>query len=104
MINQMEEILQYEANATPARVPKQAVRNDIGTLKEKLGGITILSLEGDAGAVRKKSTLPTDWKNGLNKYAAIQGGNNTMKHVRGTGRSSELSPSQSRSAATKTGM
>ena len=35
---------------------------------EKPNGITILSLEGGAGVVRNKDTLPVDWKNGLNKY------------------------------------
>ena len=48
---------------------------------EKLGGVTILSLEGDAGVILNKGTLPTDWKNGLNKYTAIQGGYTTMKHA-----------------------
>ena len=78
MINQKKEFIQCKAKATPALVPKQAGRNGTGTLMEKLGGIKILSLEGDAGAVHSKGTLPMDWNNGLNKYAAIQGGNTIM--------------------------
>ena len=104
MINQKEEFIQCEAKATPVLAPKQAVRDGIGTLIEKLSGVTILSLEGDAGVVHNTGTLPMDWKNGLNKYMAIQGGNVATKHVRGGGESLELSLSRSRSAATKTCM
>ena len=72
MINQKEEYIQCKANATPALALKQAVRNGIGTLMEKLNGITILSLGGGAVVVRNEGTLPMDWKNGLNMCAAIQ--------------------------------
>ena len=60
MLDQKEEFIQYEAKATPALVPKQAVRSGIVTLMEKLEGITILSLKGDADMIRNKGTLPTD--------------------------------------------
>ena len=104
MINHKEEYIQCEANSTPALAPKQAARNGIGTLMEKLDGIIILSLEGDARIIRNKGTLPKDWKNGLNRYATIKGGNAAMKHVHGGGVSSKSSPSRSRSAATRTWM
>ena len=71
MINQKEKFIQYEAKAIPALAPKQAARDHIGTLMEKLGGIIILSLKGDVGVVRNKGTLPGDWNTGLNKYVAI---------------------------------
>ena len=57
----------------------------MGTLMEKLSGVTILSLEGEAGEIRNKGTLPMDWRNSLNMYVVIQGGNSSMNHVCGGG-------------------
>ena len=61
------------------------MRNDSGTLVEKLGGVTILGTEEDAKAILSKGFLPTDWRNGLNLYAASQGGSATMRQVCGRG-------------------
>ena len=61
--------------------PELAVRSGNVSLTEKLEGITILSLKRDADVIRNKGTLPTDWKNGLIRYATVKGGNASMKHV-----------------------
>jgi hypothetical protein len=52
---------------------------------EKLGSVAILGVKGDAKAIHSKGTLPTDWRNRLNLYAVIQGGNTAMRHVCGNG-------------------
>ena len=60
LLDQKEEFIQCETKATPALALKQAVRSGIVTLMEKLEGITILSLEGDADVIQNKGTLPMD--------------------------------------------
>ena len=72
LLDQKEDFIQCEIKATPTLAPKETVRRSIVHLMEKLEGITILSLEGDADVIQNKGTLPTDWKNGLNRYATIK--------------------------------
>jgi hypothetical protein len=66
-INQNEECMLCEAKATPGLPPKQAARDAIGTLMEKLNRVEIIGVDGDATAIRNKGSLPTDWWNGLNQ-------------------------------------
>ena len=84
-INQKEGFIRCKAEATQGLPPKQAVRDDIGTLVENLGRVANLGVEGDTKAIRNKGSLPTDCQNSLNLYTAIQGGNVNMRQVCGGG-------------------